>query len=272
MQTPLINPSSASRLKLFANNPPQAVGIFGYGSAYRRQVIDHFCRMLMQQYKIKESTIFHIVPEKNSIGIDEVRAIRAHTRSQSQTELSRVIVIHDAQTLTKEAQNALLKLIEEPPSDTIYILSATDTAAILPTILSRLQSTTLRRLTSKQVGELSKEKQSLLAFLQNNPELVAESNEEQSLLLAKVKQLLGVQFPERVAMCKAEYADRSTALNLIEQTISVMRGLLAGSSQRLDTRRIEKLCHSIETATVCHERIQKNGSTKANLDVFLSAL
>jgi hypothetical protein len=53
--------------------------------------------------------------------------------------ISRVVIIEDAQLLTTEAQNALLKMLEEPPADTVLLLTAVSTEALLPTIQSRVR-------------------------------------------------------------------------------------------------------------------------------------
>ncbi len=51
----------------------------------------------------------------------------------------RVVIIDDAQTMNQAAANALLKLLEEPPDRTVFILIATNKRDLLPTITSRCQ-------------------------------------------------------------------------------------------------------------------------------------
>ncbi|HET8671851.1 MAG TPA: hypothetical protein VFM05_14895, partial [Candidatus Saccharimonadales bacterium] len=53
--------------------------------------------------------------------------------------IRRAVIIEHAELLTVEAQNAFLKLLEEPPADTILALTADNPQALLPTILSRVQ-------------------------------------------------------------------------------------------------------------------------------------
>jgi DNA polymerase III delta prime subunit len=79
--------------------------------------------------------------EGRSIGIEAVRELERFLslkvpRLQS---INRLVIISDAQTLTAEAQNALLKTIEEPPTGTILILTVSQPLALLPTIRSRAQ-------------------------------------------------------------------------------------------------------------------------------------
>lgn len=77
--------------------------------------------------------------ERPSITIEQVRQL-SHQLSLSPYRATgrRVVVIDGAHLLTLEAQNALLKLIEEPPSATSFILVAESLEALLPTVRSRL--------------------------------------------------------------------------------------------------------------------------------------
>ena len=56
----------------------------------------------------------------------------------------RVIIIEHAHSLTTEAQNALLKLLEEPPLDTAILMTGVSLQALLPTIISRAQHITIQ--------------------------------------------------------------------------------------------------------------------------------
>lgn len=77
--------------------------------------------------------------DKPSIGVG---AIRSLTQSMSLAAYSqagrRIVIVEAAEMMTDEAQNALLKLIEEPPAATSFILLATQAQSLLPTVLSRL--------------------------------------------------------------------------------------------------------------------------------------
>ena len=56
----------------------------------------------------------------------------------------KVFVIRGADTMTPQAANAFLKTLEEPPASTLFVLTAADQARLLPTIVSRCQTVTLR--------------------------------------------------------------------------------------------------------------------------------
>ncbi|GEM_PF-1256171 len=72
-------------------------------------------------------------------GIDEIRAIRESVKFLPSRGRKKVYIIDEAHMLTREAFNALLKTLEEPPEHVVFILATTDPHRIPPTILSRLQ-------------------------------------------------------------------------------------------------------------------------------------
>ena len=73
-----------------------------------------------------------------SIGIDAVREIKNFLWQKPNTSPRRTLIIDNADLLTAEAQNALLKITEEPPASSLLILVTSDAESLLPTIVSRL--------------------------------------------------------------------------------------------------------------------------------------
>jgi DNA polymerase-3 subunit gamma/tau len=72
-------------------------------------------------------------------GIDEIRELRDAVRTAPFSSLYKVYIIDEAHMLTKEASNALLKTLEEPPKHVIFILATTDPQKLPDTIVSRCQ-------------------------------------------------------------------------------------------------------------------------------------
>lgn len=75
--------------------------------------------------------------EGQFIRIDRIRDLQRRLRFRPLEGRWRVIVIHEAETMRTEAANALLKILEEPPPKNLFILTAPDSTALLPTIASR---------------------------------------------------------------------------------------------------------------------------------------
>jgi DNA polymerase-3 subunit gamma/tau len=77
-------------------------------------------------------------------GIDEIRDLREAVRTAPFSSPYKVYIIDEAHMLTKEASNALLKTLEEPPSHVIFILATTDPDKLPQTIVSRCQKVVFR--------------------------------------------------------------------------------------------------------------------------------
>jgi DNA polymerase-3 subunit delta' len=75
--------------------------------------------------------------EGQFIRIDRIRDIQRRLRFRPLEGRKRVVLIHEAETMRTEAGNALLKILEEPPPNNLFILTAPDSTALLPTIASR---------------------------------------------------------------------------------------------------------------------------------------
>lgn len=72
-------------------------------------------------------------------GIDDVRALREGVETLPYESKFKVYIIDEVHMLTKEAFNALLKTLEEPPAHVVFILATTEVDKLLPTITSRCQ-------------------------------------------------------------------------------------------------------------------------------------
>lgn len=81
-------------------------------------------------------------------GIDEVRQLREAVRFAPSRGRKKVFLVDEFHMLTKEAFNALLKTLEEPPEHAVFILATTEAHAIPATVLSRAQHFAFRSITS----------------------------------------------------------------------------------------------------------------------------
>ena len=80
-----------------------------------------------------------ISPEdgKKNIAVSQIRELRNETVIKPHSALKRVFIIDCADTMNPNAQNALLKVLEEPPKTVMFILLAENKSALLDTIISR---------------------------------------------------------------------------------------------------------------------------------------
>ncbi len=105
------------------------------------------CKLIMDG---KEMDIVEIDAASNR-GIEDIRDLKDKAYLMPSKLKKKVFIIDEVHMLTKDAFNALLKLIEEPPKHTIFVLCTTDPEKIPETVLSRLMRVDFRKGTKKEL-------------------------------------------------------------------------------------------------------------------------
>ena len=100
--------------------------------------------------------IINYSSEKSSFGVDDVRDIIEEVYKKPFEKDKKVIIIHEGNKLTIQAQNALLKTIEEPPKGVYIIILCESLELILDTIKSRCEIYKLKPLTKSELYEYIK--------------------------------------------------------------------------------------------------------------------
>jgi DNA polymerase III subunit delta' len=95
-----------------------------------------------------------LATDRVTITIDEVRSLVSRSYFSPSLAAYRVIIIEDADRMTDRTSNVLLKALEEPPPQTVWILCAPSPADVLPTIRSRMRSITLQVPSPEDVARL----------------------------------------------------------------------------------------------------------------------
>jgi len=84
-------------------------------------------------------------------GIDEIRELRENVKFAPAAAKYKIYIIDEVHMLTREAFNALLKTLEEPPAHVIFIFATTESHKVPATILSRCQCYDFRRISLKEI-------------------------------------------------------------------------------------------------------------------------
>lgn len=97
------------------------------------------CRSCRQVLDHNHPDIVYVTHEKpNTIGVDDIRVqINNDIVTKPYSNRYKVYIVDEAQKMNQQAQNALLKTIEEPPAYAVILLLTTNADSFLPTILSR---------------------------------------------------------------------------------------------------------------------------------------
>jgi len=84
-------------------------------------------------------------------GIDDIRELKDGIKFVPSKAKYKVYIIDEAHQLSKDATNALLKTLEEPPSHAIFVLATTEIHKMIPTIISRCQRFDFRKLRIEEI-------------------------------------------------------------------------------------------------------------------------
>ncbi|MBQ3054589.1 MAG: DNA polymerase III subunit gamma/tau [Oscillospiraceae bacterium] len=85
-------------------------------------------------------------------GVDNVRELREEAVYSPAMVKKRVYIIDEVHMFSNQAFNALLKIMEEPPAHVLFILATTEQHKVLPTVLSRCQRFTFKRITADTIA------------------------------------------------------------------------------------------------------------------------
>ncbi len=134
----LVNKITKKWLQAFIKDPKSSIILSSYSTESGIKIANYIYKSLI---KTKGSPLMIISSYENkSIGIDDIRNLRSSLNLKANSTndtISRIACIANAEALTVEAQNALLKLLEELPDKTLVILIKASGKELLSTIKSR---------------------------------------------------------------------------------------------------------------------------------------
>ncbi|MBI2592491.1 AAA family ATPase [Candidatus Saccharibacteria bacterium] len=144
----LLNNRTKKQLLSIINRPSHGLVIIGPSGSGKLTIAQAIAIELLGLDSIKKLITYayfiHIklAEGQQDIPIDSIRQITRLLKLKvpDAKDTSRIVLIEDAQNLSEPAQNAMLKMLEEPPLGTFFILSVESEGDLLPTITSRMQS------------------------------------------------------------------------------------------------------------------------------------
>ena len=124
------------------------------------------CQSCMQVEGGNQPDIIYVTHEKASIGVDDIRnQVNADVAIKPYSSPYKIYIIPDGEKMTEQAQNALLKTIEEPPAYAVFLLLTENVSAFLPTILSRCVTLQLKPVAPKLIKKYLMEQYQIPDYL-----------------------------------------------------------------------------------------------------------
>lgn len=266
----VVHESFISTLERLREHPSQGIllhGNKGVGLASLAQYLADNTAIFIQP-RIKNGDVDEV---SGTITIERVRQLYEETRSSA----VRYVIIDDADKMSHGAQNALLKLLEEPGSNIHFILTSHHPQMLLPTILSRVRSYHVPPTDKQQDAELlpstldpTQRAQALflasgrpaeLLRISHNPDLLSHRAET----MANARTLLSDA--SRYARLKAALhytGSRTTALELVDAAIQIMQHTLYAQPSKEAALRADQLLS-------LRDRLSSNANPRLQLLQFV---
>lgn len=161
-----------------------------------------------------------ITPDGKTLKIEQIRNLQARIVEKPITSRRKVYVIDDADLMSEESQNCLLKTLEEPPEYAVIILIVSNESRILPTIKSRCVIIKFQPLTSKEIKQVKPELSDDLIQLLEGSLLNAENIEQKKEQYAQLSNLVNVlenkQLVEVFNSAELLYKGKDDIITLLE--------------------------------------------------------
>ena len=269
MSSLVYNPRTEQRLTQLAQQPPQSlllVGAPGLGLMTAAQQVAGRTTLILRPHTSQG----HDDQQRGTIRVDDIRSL--HTLTQGKATARQFVIIDDADRMTPAAQNAFLKLLEEPPHALHLVLTSHRPQRLLATIRSRVQTVHIippqRAQTANQLDQLGisdPTRRAQLQFIaQQQPatiaRLAASSEEFRTIALAMTdaRQYITGATRQRIVIGQRYSHDRARALLLLECVLHIIW-------HTLRTQPSQQLLTQAEHIARAHERITANASVRIQL-------
>lgn len=279
----LINPITLSFAQNFYNQPGAPLALVGPDGIGKINVAKWFSKQLLDANDINNHPyIFYI--DAGISGIEDIRELQKNLRLivPGKNVVKRVTIINNFEKFGREAQNSLLKLIEEPPTDTQIIILINNPSFVLPTILSRVQIINVLPVGLDQSIEYFNDKYSeadlkkAYAISAGNSELmqrILENDESSSLIvnIERAKEILSKDKYVRISQIDKILKDKDVDIsNLIESFIKI---LIASYKQSLiNHKNVQISLDRLNSAIKCLDDISLGVNKKLALTQFFSKI
>lgn len=265
-----LHPTNQGRIDSLIQDLPQSLLIYGPVGVGLTGITTH----LLQQIGIVAQTVLpekdeRVDLEKGVISVDSIRRLYDMTKTIETNK--RVIIIDYAERMGSQAQNAFLKLLEEPGLNTHFILLTHDTSSLLPTIKSRVQHFEALKLTAEQsetlldeLGVTDATKRTQLLFMAGGlpaelTRLAADERyfEERTQIVRDARNYLQGSNYDRLKLAQAYKDDRLSALLLIKDALAMLQNNIRDGRT--------ELLPKVEQLLAAYERIEANGNVRLHL-------
>lgn len=282
----LVHPHFSQALEQTIASPPHALLLTGPQGVGKTHLARQMSAQLLQvdPDKLVNAAYYReVTPIKRVITIEQIRGLNSFFRLKvpGKARVKRVAVIHDADTMGTEAQNALLKLLEEPPEGSVLVLTSSNSLGLLPTIRSRTQTIIIPPPTPEVIKEhfikrghsAAKVERAALRHMNNIAAISAELEEaaEDDSTLDIVKQALSGTSFERLLLIDSLAKQKDSAKDFVD-TLSAVAAASLETAALKQTANFGRWKQVLQASRTAGEALEQNGNVKLVLTELMLGL
>jgi len=266
--------------------PTHGIIIEGRAGAGKRSLANHIVADLLGLEISKLDNYQYLTaiePINSTISIEQIRSTQKFLKLKTigQSKIRRAVIVEQAELMTIEAQNAFLKILEEPPTDTIIILLVSQKNKLLPTITSRAQHLLAKRLAKTELlsffGEQGyTEDEIITAYYAANGQiglmtsLLTEDQSNQQLeYIKQAKQLLAMNRFDRLQQVDSVIKQKEIIPGLVQALIITCQAALQATVSKDDLKQARRWQRCLQLSLNTEKQLSANPNSKLLLTNLL---
>lgn len=281
----VIHPEAARLLDDFIGSPTHAMLLTGTRGTGKTHLARHIAAALLAIDLAGSNNPYYqeLTPVKDVITIEQVRGLIRFFQLvvPGKARVKRVAVVQDADTMGIEAQNALLKLLEEPPEGSVLLLTSSHPQRLLPTIRSRAQHIVLPNPPAELLeAHFTAQGHAVEALrsvtLRYGGDIAAiqtalSGGTDDASALALVKQALGTTSYERLLLVDGLAKQKQATVDFTDTLAAVALASLEAAAGK-GAQTIARWHGVLEAAHTAQAALARNGNAKLVLIELMLAL
>lgn len=281
----LLHTNTETALSNLLSDKPHTTLLLGQTGAGKKTIARYIAKELLGSNIAAAAAYYTEISSDKAITIEQIRQLTKFLQLKvpGTAAIRRVAVLVKADTMTIEAQNALLKLLEEPPADTMLLLTAEHAQGLLPTIRSRVQilqvsaptkSHTMAYFSSRGYSSQAIERTYVISAGQiglMTAVLAGGDDHKLAQDIVRAKELLQQTSYERLAQVDTLAKSKDVLPGLLAAFKRIAVSALHQAADKQQTKQIESWHERLRAITYSEAAMQRSANPKLLLtDLFIA--